>query len=1138
MALVLGSKLIDAGLGYVTSNADRIYICSAQPTTYAEATSTFALGYKDFGVGGVAGSPVAGTGGRKISTNPVTAGIITAVGNVAYWAIVDTVNSLLLATGDLSGGVPSVMGQAWTLGAIAPVMTSALLTFTFDPATESWVSAVATAGGTVSPERKLIIDAFIAGLKLDGVWWKFDRLWMFAVENSQGALIDLVALDQASAVNAPALIPDKGYTGDGTTSYINTTYNAYSQGVNYEVLSAHVSFWDNTNRGFFTGVSTGVWDGTNVTDFMPYHNVWSPAGFGFRINTGAYSVSVANGSSIGFFIGQREGANQQAFYNGTLIGQGAVSVQVLVNIPFFVGGRADGGSGTGSLTTGLADQFAMVSYGAKLTWADAANFYSRLCTYFASIATKKWADAVALAGGTISTARRALVSDLVFGLMLDGVWPKLDRLWLFAAENYQTALIDLVAQDQASAVNTPTFTPDRGYAGSSTAYIDTTYNPVTNGVNYTLTSAHIAVWDNTNRAPALVNATGSYDGVNVVSICTYQNTYSSTGVLWHMHVGGGNYDASPNVSSQGFFIADRSSFSAQSSIYNGALLGTNPSRNAIAIPNLSFFVCGRNDSGVLTSQWTTDQFSMVSYGGSLLAGADAANYYSRLQTYMRAVNLLSTPSYTATTEANAWEAAVVTAGGSVSTGRKTLVIDLIVGLKTDGIWPKLDRLWLYSAENLQSALTDLVTQSSTVMVGPNTFMADKGIQVFQRAGYFLDFNYIPSSNGVNFTQDSAHFAYWDLNNSTINDPRIYGTSGSGTGSTQIISRYGDGQMYAALNSGAGGFLIVPVVDGRGFLSTNRSSSSDLRSYRDGNQIGLLPTSSSGTVNTGTTYCTFGSLAAASIGGSLTATEQKNFYKRLLTYMQAVWGVVNPEMISWLYQVYWNGGTVSPGRMALVDALIGGLKQDGLWDKLDRLWLFAAENTAQAFVDIRSTNGCTVTNSPVFTVDRGYQKTSNTSSYIDLNFSMNYTPPINHSQNSACVFAWSNTSGMDGGPLIGLVSSIATRLFPQFTDGNAYYNMNNIGTSGGEAGLGDGTGLWLANRSNSTSTQLYRNGSLVSITTATSDGTPQGILALNENANLYSSRQISCAGIGSSMSAADNVKLSNRLRTHMTAIGVP
>src|SRR4051794_32649168 len=93
-------------------------------------------------------------------------------------------------------------------------------------------------------------------------------------------------------------------------------------------------------------------------------------------------------------------------------------------------------------------------------------------------AVKQWVQAVRSAGGQVSTARAALVEKLVEGLRADGVWPLLDELWVFAAENGMQARTGLKTRVLAAAVNSPPFTTNRGYAGDGlSAYLDLNINP-------------------------------------------------------------------------------------------------------------------------------------------------------------------------------------------------------------------------------------------------------------------------------------------------------------------------------------------------------------------------------------------------------------------------------------------------------------------------------------------------------------------------------------------------------------------------------------------------------------------------------------------------------------------------------------
>lgn len=116
MANVLHADVLDSGLNVMNNLADSIYIVSADPTTFAEATATFALGHKTFAIGAAVGNPSAGApNGRTVATTAITDGSVTANGTALGWAIVDTANQKLYANGRLSGSQAVLSGNAFTL---------------------------------------------------------------------------------------------------------------------------------------------------------------------------------------------------------------------------------------------------------------------------------------------------------------------------------------------------------------------------------------------------------------------------------------------------------------------------------------------------------------------------------------------------------------------------------------------------------------------------------------------------------------------------------------------------------------------------------------------------------------------------------------------------------------------------------------------------------------------------------------------------------------------------------------------------------------------------------------------------------------------------------------------------------------
>ena len=96
MAKYVHDNILDAALQYLIDNANKICLCSAEPTTYTEAVTTYMLGNKvisSANFGSIANGAVSG---RKVTLAEVATIPVTTSGNVIYVALVDTTDSLLL----------------------------------------------------------------------------------------------------------------------------------------------------------------------------------------------------------------------------------------------------------------------------------------------------------------------------------------------------------------------------------------------------------------------------------------------------------------------------------------------------------------------------------------------------------------------------------------------------------------------------------------------------------------------------------------------------------------------------------------------------------------------------------------------------------------------------------------------------------------------------------------------------------------------------------------------------------------------------------------------------------------------------------------------------------------------------------
>lgn len=111
----LGDRVFDNGLTVLDTEADKLYICSTQPATYTEAITTYALGNKSLAAGDVSAPADRTGGGRKVTVSALSGGSVTATGTAAYYAIVDSVNTRLLAAGDLGATQAVTSGNTFSL---------------------------------------------------------------------------------------------------------------------------------------------------------------------------------------------------------------------------------------------------------------------------------------------------------------------------------------------------------------------------------------------------------------------------------------------------------------------------------------------------------------------------------------------------------------------------------------------------------------------------------------------------------------------------------------------------------------------------------------------------------------------------------------------------------------------------------------------------------------------------------------------------------------------------------------------------------------------------------------------------------------------------------------------------------------
>ncbi len=138
---------------------------------------------------------------------------------------------------------------------------------------------------------------------------------------------------------------------------------------------------------------------------------------------------------------------------------------------------------------------------------------------------------------------------------------------------------------------------------------------------------------------------------------------------------------------------------------------------------------------------------------------------------------------------------------------ETALNTLIAQLKTDGIWSKLDALFLYGLPDVNDAVLNVVSASFPMVLGDQGHVPSTGL-VNQTSGSNAMTNAFSPSQGVNWTSDEAHWGIKMKQDDSANHSSFYETTDSAHFDLYIES---DGSFFYAIGgaftsySGAGTF---------------------------------------------------------------------------------------------------------------------------------------------------------------------------------------------------------------------------------------------------------------------------------------------------------------------------------------------
>lgn len=248
------------------------------------------------------------------------------------------------------------------------------------------------------------------------------------------------------------------------------------------------------------------------------------------------------------------------------------------------------------------------------------------------------------------------------------------------------------------------------------------------------------------------------------------------------------------------------------------------------------------------------------------------------------------------------------------------------------------------------------------------------------------------------------------------------------------------------------------------------------------------------------------------------------------------------------------GSFDAGHTTAYQNFICGLNTDGIGifsSAWDILVILGTQNSTVALLNLSSTSytpSLTGSN-PAFAANAGYTGVdASSTTYIFTNYNPTTASSPNFSQNSGHASVWVNNStvsnsGSGGGACIGVTNGSfnQTQILPKYSDGKAYFRINDNVGSGGTTNSNN-NGLYLASRtSSSVSTGYFNNSVFSNPNAAGSSGVPNttaSVLATGDatGTSFGCGLQISMYSIGRGLTSTEVSNFYSRLRTFGTAVG--
>lgn len=216
----------------------------------------------------------------------------------------------------------------------------------------------------------------------------------------------------------------------------------------------------------------------------------------------------------------------------------------------------------------------------------------------------------------------------------DNIFSKMDLAYLLAADAEQAALLDIKRGFDATAINSPTFTVDRGFTAASTRYVQTNWVPSTDASNFTLNDACMGSYERTNEAAGSSYMFGAQNTSTPFDFTIWIPRNASDQIRPGIHNATNALILDNSTESRGLWVVRRTGATALQVFKNGSSFATGTDTSG-SLNSIEIYMLADNQGGTAVMAGTR-QISFF-FAASSLSTTEQTNLFNSVETYMDAI---------------------------------------------------------------------------------------------------------------------------------------------------------------------------------------------------------------------------------------------------------------------------------------------------------------------------------------------------------------------------------------------------------------------------------------------------------------------------------------------------------------------